>query len=252
MTPAATRRDGRWRQVRREWFEKDYYGVLGVAKNASAAEIKKAYRKLAQQFHPDANPGNADAETRFKEISAAYDVLGDEDKRKRLRRGARHGRLRVRRVRSRWRRAPRDGRAAPAAPAARGTSTSSDRATRRSVRGVVRRWGPLARSRDAAAARDRPRDRGQDLVRGRDGGHTVPVKITGPAVCRDLSRFGRRTGHQPICVRSAAGPARSAVNQGFFSMAQPCPRCNARGASSRRRVPRARDRASGAAARGSR
>ena len=70
-------------EVRREWFEKDYYGVLGVAKNASAAEIKKAYRKLAQRFHPDANPGNADAETRFKEISAAYDVLGDEDKRKR-------------------------------------------------------------------------------------------------------------------------------------------------------------------------
>src|SRR6187200_3381283 len=70
-------------EVRREWFEKDYYGVLGVAKNASAAEIKKAYRKLAQQFHPDANPGNTDAETRFKEIAAAYDVLGDEDKRKR-------------------------------------------------------------------------------------------------------------------------------------------------------------------------
>ena len=68
--------------VRREWFEKDYYNVLGVAKNASAAEIKKAYRKLAQQHHPDANPGNTQAEDRFKEISAAYDVLGDEDKRK--------------------------------------------------------------------------------------------------------------------------------------------------------------------------
>ena len=47
--------------VRREWFEKDYYQVLGVAKNATAAEIKKAYRKLAQQHHPDANPGNAEA-----------------------------------------------------------------------------------------------------------------------------------------------------------------------------------------------
>ncbi len=68
-------------EVRREWFEKDYYGVLGVPKNASAAEIKKAYRKLAQQFHPDANPGNAEAEDRFKEISAAYDVLGDAEKR---------------------------------------------------------------------------------------------------------------------------------------------------------------------------
>src|SRR5437867_803783 len=69
-------------ELRREWFEKDYYGVLGVPKNASAADIKKAYRKLAQRHHPDANSGDADAEERFKEISAAYDVLGDEEKRK--------------------------------------------------------------------------------------------------------------------------------------------------------------------------
>ncbi len=63
----------------REWFEKDYYKVLGVADNASAKDIGKAYRKLAKQYHPDANPGS---EERFKEISAAYDVLGDEAKRK--------------------------------------------------------------------------------------------------------------------------------------------------------------------------
>ena len=68
-------------EVRREWFDKDYYSVLGVAKNASAAEIKKAYRKLAQRYHPDANSGNAEAEERFKEISAAHDVLGDEERR---------------------------------------------------------------------------------------------------------------------------------------------------------------------------
>jgi molecular chaperone DnaJ len=54
--------------VRREWFEKDYYKVLGVPKNASAADIKKAYRKLAQKHHPDANSGNKEAEDRFKEI----------------------------------------------------------------------------------------------------------------------------------------------------------------------------------------
>ncbi|MDP9296710.1 MAG: DnaJ domain-containing protein, partial [Actinomycetota bacterium] len=59
--------------VRREWFEKDYYSTLGVPKNASAADIKKAYRKLAQKHHPDANAGDKDAEERFKEISAAYD-----------------------------------------------------------------------------------------------------------------------------------------------------------------------------------
>src|SRR5437667_8348407 len=68
--------------IKREWFDKDYYQMLGVPKNAPAAEVKKAYRKLAQKLHPDANPGNKDAEDRFKEISAAHDVLGDADKRK--------------------------------------------------------------------------------------------------------------------------------------------------------------------------
>ncbi len=63
----------------REWFEKDYYKVLGVVSTATDKEITRAYRKLAKQYHPDANPGSED---RFKEISAAYDVLGDADKRK--------------------------------------------------------------------------------------------------------------------------------------------------------------------------
>src|SRR5579872_1928425 len=60
----------------------DYYKTLGVEKKASAEEIKKAYRKLARQFHPDRNPGDSKAEARFKEISQAYDVLGDPEKRK--------------------------------------------------------------------------------------------------------------------------------------------------------------------------
>src|SRR3954469_14981826 len=68
--------------IRREWFEKDYYATLGVPKNASQDEIKKAYRKLAQKHHPDANAGNKESEERFKEISGAYDVVGDEEKRK--------------------------------------------------------------------------------------------------------------------------------------------------------------------------
>ena len=66
----------------REWFEQDYYATLGVSDKAPAKEITKAYRKLARELHPDKNPGNATAEERFKEVSAAYDVLGDEAKRK--------------------------------------------------------------------------------------------------------------------------------------------------------------------------
>lgn len=61
----------------KEWIEKDYYAVLGVDKSASAADIKKAYRKLAQKHHPDANAGDPKAEEKFKEVSAAYDVLND-------------------------------------------------------------------------------------------------------------------------------------------------------------------------------
>ena len=65
--------------AQREWFEKDYYKVLGVVPTATDKEITRAYRKLAKEHHPDANPGS---EERFKEITAAYDVLGDAEKRK--------------------------------------------------------------------------------------------------------------------------------------------------------------------------
>lgn len=63
--------------------KRDYYEVLGVAKNADAAEIKKAYRKLALQYHPDKNPGDKEAEEKFKEAAEAYDVLSNEEKRRR-------------------------------------------------------------------------------------------------------------------------------------------------------------------------
>jgi molecular chaperone DnaJ len=66
----------------RDYFEKDYYAELGVTKNAATAEIKKAYRKLARDLHPDKNPGNKQAEEKFKAVSEAYDVLSDDARRK--------------------------------------------------------------------------------------------------------------------------------------------------------------------------
>lgn len=68
--------------MRKEWLEKDYYAELGVDKDASPKEIKKAFRKLAREFHPDNNPENAAAETKFKEINEAYDALSSEETRK--------------------------------------------------------------------------------------------------------------------------------------------------------------------------
>ncbi len=65
-----------------DWFDKDFYKVLGVSKDVSQAELKKVYRKLARQYHPDSNPGDAKAEARFKEISEAYSVLSDDEQRK--------------------------------------------------------------------------------------------------------------------------------------------------------------------------
>lgn len=65
-----------------DWFDKDFYKILGVAKDVSDAELKKVYRKLARQYHPDSNPGDTKAEAKFKEISEAYSVLADPAQRK--------------------------------------------------------------------------------------------------------------------------------------------------------------------------
>ncbi len=211
-------------EVRREWFDKDYYQLLGVPKNASAADIKKAYRKLAQQHHPDANPGNKEAEDRFKEISGAYDVLGDEEKRKSY--------DRVRDM----------GAAGFGGPGGAGSGAGWPGGF--GGPGGVRYetadfdLGDLLRGFGGGRGRQRQQQpqRGADLeteveVSFDDAmtGTTVPVKFVGPAVCQRCHGTGAEPGTSPLACPTCGGRGSVDVNQGFFSMEQPCPECRGAG-----------------------
>ncbi|MGZ5214039.1 MAG: molecular chaperone DnaJ [Actinomycetota bacterium] len=211
-------------EVRREWFDKDYYQVLGVPKNAGVAEIKKAYRKLAQQFHPDANPGNKDAEERFKEISGAYDVVGDEEKRKSY--------DQVREMVASGYGPGGSGRPGPSGwPGGPGTvhyeTADFD-------------IGDLLRGFGGTGGRGRQRQqrpqRGADLETEVEvsfdeamTGTTVPVRISGPAVCHTCHGSGAEPGTSPITCPTCGGAGSVSVDQGFFSMERPCPECRGSG-----------------------
>ena len=216
-------------EVRREWFDKDYYQVLGVAKNATAAEIKKAYRKLAQQHHPDTNAGNKDSETRFKEISAAYEVLGDEEKRKaydQVRDMAASGFGGY----GRGAGGPGPGGAGwPGGGNVRYENVDFDIGDIFSVfgggAGSGRRSRTAARPQKGADLETEVKVSFDDAMRGT----TVPVKITGPAPCSRCHGSGAEPGTSPVTCPQCGGSGQVSVNQGFFSMAQPCPRCGGSG-----------------------
>jgi molecular chaperone DnaJ len=211
-------------EPRREWFEKDYYSVLGLPKNASDSEIKKAYRKLAQQHHPDTRQGDTDAEDRFKEISSAYDVLGDPEKRKaydqvREMTGSGFG--------------PGFGRPGAGGPGWPG----GVRYEQVNVDDLSDLFGGLfggagrRGGRRTAAAR-----RGADLETEVTvpfdeamSGTTVPIRIDGPAVCSRCHGSGAEPGPNPVTCPQCGGSGEIAENQGFFSMSRPCPRCGGAG-----------------------
>jgi molecular chaperone DnaJ len=216
--------------VRREWFEKDYYQVLGVAKNATAAEIKKAYRKLAQRHHPDANPGNPQAEERFKEISAAHDVLGDPDKRKQY--------DQVRDMAASGFGAGAGGGFPGGFPG--GGFPGGGRVRFEDMGDFqVGDMGDLFGSLFGGAGRGRARTR---QARGTDletevtvsfeeamAGTTVPVRLRGPAPCEACHGSGAAPGTSPAVCPDCGGRGQVAVNQGLFQISQPCARCRGSG-----------------------
>ena len=212
-------------EIRREWFDKDYYQVLGVPKNASSADVKKAYRKLAQKWHPDANRGNKEAEERFKEISAAYDVLGDGEKRKQY--------DQVREM------AAAGGGGFGGFPGGAGSGGRvrvEDFGFGREGFGNVGDFEDLFSVFTGRGGRARGPTRGADLetevrVSFEDAmrGITVPLRIQGPAPCPTCGGSGARPGTAPRTCPVCGGSGSVTVNQGVFSMARPCPECGATG-----------------------
>jgi molecular chaperone DnaJ len=204
----------------REWFETDYYKVLGVASEATEKEITRAYRKLAKQYHPDANPGSED---RFKEIAAAYDVLGDPERRKEYDEVRRLGPL-------------AGGFGTP------GTGNGSTFNFRIDDLGDL--FGGLF-NRQSGGSRGRTTPTGGPFGgprRGRDieaelhlsfeeavEGIVTSVNVVTDAVCHTCAGSGSRPGSMPVMCPRCGGTGTLNDDQGLFSLAQPCPECRGRG-----------------------
>jgi molecular chaperone DnaJ len=225
----------------REWFEKDYYGVLGVSKDASEKEITRAYRKLAKQYHPDANQGNPAAEERFKEVSGAYDVLGDAAKRKEY--------DDVRQMVASGVGGPggfggAGGFGGFGGPGGAGYGESVNF---EDIGGFGDLLGNLfGRGASRRAGRNAPRGprRGLDLeaelhVDFLEAVHgvTTTVSFTADAVCSTCGGSGAKPGTMPETCTECGGVGMIARNQGPFSVSEVCPRCGGSGQIIKERCP---------------
>lgn len=202
--------------AQREWFEKDYYKVLGVAADATAKEITKAYRQLARDSHPDTHPNDAKAEERFKEVSAAYDVLGDEAKRKeydevrRLGPGASYG-----------------GGGGPGGFNFNvGADGFGDILGQMFSRG--RRGGGASASAGPQRGADLETTLTLDFVDAARG-LTTTLHLVSDAECSTCNGSGAKAGTQPKACSLCGGRGVVDDNQGFFSFQQPCRGCGGSG-----------------------
>jgi molecular chaperone DnaJ len=186
---------------------KNLYEVLGVAKNASQDEIKKAYRKLARQYHPDKNPGDKTAEERFKEVQGAYDVLSDPEKRKQY-----------------------------DTPVRFGGSNNDFQFDFGNMGDVSDLLGGLFGGGRGGRTQQPRAQRGSDVevevnlsfedaLRGVET--TIPVSLE--AACRECGGSGAKPGTAPKVCPQCRGRGVVAESQGLFALSQPCPRCRGNG-----------------------
>jgi len=206
--------------AQREWFEKDYYQVLGVAADATSKEITKAYRKLARELHPDKNPGDVAAEERFKDVSAAYDVLGDEAKRTEYDEVRRLG--------------PMSG-GMPNGGGPGGFSFNVGDMQGGDINDLL---GQMFGGADRRAGRSGvgPR-RGADLTAqltldfdDAAVGLTTTLYLTSDAQCSTCSGSGSKPGTAPQRCGVCGGRGVLDDNQGMFSLSSPCRSCQGSGA----------------------
>ncbi len=214
-----------------DWLDKDYYKILGVSKTADSAEIKKAYRKLARELHPDTNP-DPKAEDRFKAVSEAYDIVGDAEKRKEydeFRKLGGSGRFGF----------PGGG---PGGPSPGGFSTgdlgdlfgkagSAAGGFSDVFSGLFNRGGGTGPGTPRTRAR-----RGQDIesevnisfTEALDG-VTLPLRLATEGACGTCHGTGARAGTTPRVCPTCEGTGQRAQNLGGFAFAEPCDECLGRG-----------------------
>ncbi len=187
--------------------KRDYYEVLGVARNADGDEIKRAYRKLAMQYHPDRNAGDKEAEDKFKEAAEAYEVLHDAEKRARY---------------DRYGHAGLDGMGMP---------------NFRSTDDVMDLFGDLLGGLFGQRGGRRGPQAGRDLqvhieidLNEAARGTTKTVTLPREELCTECGGSGCRRGTSPSVCRRCGGQGAVLVNQGFFRLQQTCPGCHGRGA----------------------
>lgn len=210
--------------AQREWFEKDYYKILGVSDTANSKEITKAYRKLARDNHPDTHPGDGAAEERFKEASAAYDVLGDEAKRKEYDEVRRLGPL------------GGFGGGGQGGPGQGGQpfNFNVDGEGLGDLLGQMFGRGRGGRGRGPSAGAGP--QRGEDLqatltLDFADAAHglSTTLHLTSDAECSTCHGSGARPGTTPKVCSVCGGRGVVDDNQGFFSFSSPCRACAGRG-----------------------
>ncbi len=211
--------------AQREWFEKDYYKVLGVSEKATQKEITRAYRKLAREFHPDTNPDNPKAEERFKDISAAYDVVGDEDKRKEYDEVRKLG--------------PMGGMGFPGGAHGAGPTWAPGGGGNFSVNDLGDLFGGLfgrGGRGGASASRGAGPQRGADLetelhlpFRDAIAGLSTTLHLSSEAPCSTCGGTGSKPGTAPSHCQQCNGRGVLDDNQGMFSFSSPCPSCGGSG-----------------------